>query len=197
MGIRAARPSTQLLVGIHSFHRFIHNMGWVGFGYQHSVCRSRSAVAVDNPRHQHPPIDSPGRARAKCIAALSTCTPLDDSTNVTDHGPPNSVRRRPTSPHWCPHLVRLPTRPGKNFSSRAPGVMIADARFSVSHLTVGGDRAGERRSMATHSYGPGSTPSPKSHSGSPTWNHAYVIAALRAGLIALALLGVLAPIVLY
>ncbi|AXN47327.1 hypothetical protein DSM43518_05599 [Mycobacterium marinum] len=51
--------------------------------------------------------------------------------------------------------------------------------------------------MATHSYGSGSTPSPKSHSGSPTWNHAYVIAALRAGLIALALLGVLALIVLY
>ncbi|WP_188112870.1 hypothetical protein [Mycobacterium simiae] len=51
--------------------------------------------------------------------------------------------------------------------------------------------------MATHSYGPGSTPQSASHSGSPAWNHAYVIAFVRAGLIALALLGVLALIVLY
>ncbi|CKO13816.1 Uncharacterised protein [Mycobacterium tuberculosis] len=40
--------------------------------------------------------------------------------------------------------------------------------------------------MATHSYGPGSTTPP--NSGSPEWNHAYGIAALRAALIALALL---------
>ena len=49
--------------------------------------------------------------------------------------------------------------------------------------------------MATHSFGPGSTPS-SSYSGSPAWNHAYVVAALRAGLIALALLSVLALIAL-
>jgi hypothetical protein len=50
--------------------------------------------------------------------------------------------------------------------------------------------------MATHSFGPG-TPGPsKSYCGSPAWNHNYRIAALRAGLIALALLAVLALIVL-
>ncbi|UGT91490.1 hypothetical protein [Mycobacterium ostraviense] len=51
--------------------------------------------------------------------------------------------------------------------------------------------------MATHSYGPGSTPPSNSRSGSPAWNHAYVIAALRAGLIALALLAVLILLVVY
>jgi hypothetical protein len=56
--------------------------------------------------------------------------------------------------------------------------------------------AGERRLMATHSFGPG-TPAPSnSHSGSPAWNQSYGVAALRAGLIALALLAVLALIVL-
>jgi hypothetical protein len=50
--------------------------------------------------------------------------------------------------------------------------------------------------MATHSYGPGSTTPSNSYSGSPAWNHAYVAAALRAGLIALALLAILALIVL-
>jgi hypothetical protein len=50
--------------------------------------------------------------------------------------------------------------------------------------------------MTTHSFGPGS-PSPSNlHSGSPAWNHSYSIAALRAGLIALVLLAVLAIIVL-
>ncbi|BAX95009.1 hypothetical protein [Mycobacterium shigaense] len=49
--------------------------------------------------------------------------------------------------------------------------------------------------MATHSFGPGSQAS-NSYSGSPAWNQSYSIAALRAGLIALALLGVLALIVL-
>ncbi|WP_165759369.1 hypothetical protein [Mycobacterium decipiens] len=48
--------------------------------------------------------------------------------------------------------------------------------------------------MATHSYRPGSTTPP--NSGSPVWNHAYVIAAFRAALIALALLAVLAVIAL-
>ena len=49
--------------------------------------------------------------------------------------------------------------------------------------------------MITHSFGPGSTPS-DSYSGSPAWNQAYVVAALRAGLIAVALLAVLTVIVL-
>ncbi len=51
--------------------------------------------------------------------------------------------------------------------------------------------------MATHSFGPGSQASSNSCSGSPTWNHSHSVAALRAGLIALVLLAVLALIVLY
>jgi hypothetical protein len=50
--------------------------------------------------------------------------------------------------------------------------------------------------MATHSYGPGSTTQSNPYSGSPAWNHTYATAALRAGLIALALLGILLLIVL-
>jgi hypothetical protein len=54
--------------------------------------------------------------------------------------------------------------------------------------------------MATQSFGPGSSASsvgPNGYSGSPAWNQCYTAAALRAGLIALALLAVLAVIVLY
>lgn len=50
--------------------------------------------------------------------------------------------------------------------------------------------------MATHPLGPRPTPQSNSYSGSPAWNQAYVLAALRAGLVALALLGVLALIAL-
>lgn len=50
--------------------------------------------------------------------------------------------------------------------------------------------------MATHSVGPGSSGPSTSYTGSPAWNQNYSVAALRAGLIALALLGVLALIVL-
>lgn len=50
--------------------------------------------------------------------------------------------------------------------------------------------------MATFSFGPGSSAASKSYSGSPAWNHNYSVAAIRAGLIALALLAVLALIVL-
>jgi hypothetical protein len=49
--------------------------------------------------------------------------------------------------------------------------------------------------MATHSFGPRSTPS-NSYAGSSAWNQAYAVAALRAGLIALALLAILALIAL-
>lgn len=45
--------------------------------------------------------------------------------------------------------------------------------------------------MAMHPIGPGPTASSDRYSGSPAWNHGYGIAALRAGLIALALLAVL------
>ena len=55
----------------------------------------------------------------------------------------------------------------------------------------------ERQSMATHSFGPGSPAPSKSYSGSHAWNHHnYASAALRAGLIAMALLAILAIIVL-
>jgi hypothetical protein len=56
--------------------------------------------------------------------------------------------------------------------------------------------------MATHSFGPGTPASvasavpPNPYSGSAAWNHSYGAAALRAGLIALALLAILAVIVL-
>jgi hypothetical protein len=49
--------------------------------------------------------------------------------------------------------------------------------------------------MAMHSFGPGSPAPEKSYTGSPAWNHSYRVAALRASLIALALLAVLAVIV--
>jgi hypothetical protein len=50
--------------------------------------------------------------------------------------------------------------------------------------------------MATQSFGPVSSASPNLYSGSPAWNQSYSVAALRAGLIALALLAALAIIVL-
>lgn len=49
--------------------------------------------------------------------------------------------------------------------------------------------------MATPSFGPRPGARSDSYSGSPAWNQAYAVAALRASLIALALLGVLALIV--
>jgi hypothetical protein len=50
--------------------------------------------------------------------------------------------------------------------------------------------------MTTHSFGPGSATPSNSISGSPAWNHTYAVAAIRAGLIALALLAILLLIVL-
>jgi hypothetical protein len=50
--------------------------------------------------------------------------------------------------------------------------------------------------MATHSFGPGSPAASNPYSGSPACNHSYSVAALRAALIVLALLAVLAVIVL-
>ena len=49
--------------------------------------------------------------------------------------------------------------------------------------------------MTTHSFGPGSQAPSNSYSGSPACNHSYSVAALRAALLALALLAVLAVIV--
>ncbi|WP_169733677.1 hypothetical protein [Mycobacterium genavense] len=47
-----------------------------------------------------------------------------------------------------------------------------------------------------HSFGPGCPAASNSYSGSPAWSHSYSVAALRGGLIAFALLAVLALIVL-
>jgi hypothetical protein len=79
--------------------------------------------------------------------------------------------------------------------------MIAVTKLVVTHLTGPfrrgeGERVSEGRLMATHPFGPGSTASSNPYSGSPAWNHSYGVAALRAGLIALALLAILAVIVL-
>ena len=74
--------------------------------------------------------------------------------------------------------------------------MIAITKNVVTHLTRLRWPTQERRLMATHSFGPGAPAPSNSYSGSPSWNHSYSIAALRAGLIALALLAVLALIVL-
>jgi hypothetical protein len=55
--------------------------------------------------------------------------------------------------------------------------------------------------MATHSFGPGlPASSPEAiaaRSGSPVWNTGYGVAAMRASLISMALLAVLAVVVLF
>jgi hypothetical protein len=50
--------------------------------------------------------------------------------------------------------------------------------------------------MATRQFGRRSAASSNSYSGSPAWSQSYGVAALRAALIALALLAILAVIVL-
>lgn len=51
--------------------------------------------------------------------------------------------------------------------------------------------------MATQPIGPGSAASVPGQSGSPTCNRAYLLAGLRAGLIALVLLAILVVIVAF
>jgi hypothetical protein len=82
----------------------------------------------------------------------------------------------------------------RSFPSGPQEVMIAIT--AVTYLTVWGDCAGEGRLMATHSFGPRPGASSSSYAESPAWSHSYSVAALRAGLIALALLAVLAILVL-
>jgi hypothetical protein len=83
------------------------------------------------------------------------------------------------------------------FKTVARGYDRGHEKFLVTHLTSARFRAGERRLMTTHSFGPGSQAPSNSYSGSPAWNHSHSVAALRAGLIALVLLAVLAVIVLF
>jgi hypothetical protein len=68
----------------------------------------------------------------------------------------------------------------------------------VIHLTGGEiERAGQGRLMATQPIGPRPAAA-SSHwqSDSAAWNRSYLLAGLRAGLIALVLLAILAVIVL-
>lgn len=66
----------------------------------------------------------------------------------------------------------------------------------VTHLTGGGSGAGQGYSMTTQPLGPRSSSSPQWYPGSSTVSRSYVVAGVRAGLIALVLLAILAVIVL-
>jgi hypothetical protein len=71
--------------------------------------------------------------------------------------------------------------------------MIATTGVVVTHLTWGG---GRRHPMTTQPIGPQSAgSSSRWYTDSPTCNRSYLLAGLRAGLIALVLLAVLAVIV--
>jgi hypothetical protein len=60
------------------------------------------------------------------------------------------------------------------------------------------DRAGQEHLMAAHPMGPGSAVPPSEwHSSAHIYTRGQLMACLRAGVIALVLLGVLALIVLY
>jgi hypothetical protein len=69
----------------------------------------------------------------------------------------------------------------------------------VIDLTGAGiDGAGQERSMTSHPVGPGSpAPSPEWHSAAHVYTRSQLMAFLRAGLIALVLLAILAAIVLF
>ena len=58
------------------------------------------------------------------------------------------------------------------------------------------DRAGQELLMASHPLGSGAVPPAEWQSSAHAYTHSHLMACLRAGLIALALLGVLALIVL-
>jgi hypothetical protein len=67
-------------------------------------------------------------------------------------------------------------------------------------MSLGGniDRAGQEQLMASHPYGPGSAVPPSEwQSTSQVYTRSQLIACLRAGVIALVLLGILALIVLF
>jgi hypothetical protein len=58
------------------------------------------------------------------------------------------------------------------------------------------DRAGQELLMASHPLGPGAVPPSEWHTSAGVYTHSHLMACLRAGVIALVLLGVLALIVL-
>jgi hypothetical protein len=76
--------------------------------------------------------------------------------------------------------------------------MIAITTSVVTDLTEGTmfDRAGQELLMASHPLGPGAVPPSEWHTSAHVYTHSHLMACLRAGLIALALLAVLVFIVL-
>jgi hypothetical protein len=65
-----------------------------------------------------------------------------------------------------------------------------------SHWGINVDRAGQELLMASHPLGHGIVPPSEWHTSAHVYTHSHLMACLRAGLIALALLGILALIVL-
>ena len=76
--------------------------------------------------------------------------------------------------------------------------MIAITTFGCDRSHGGNivDRAGQELLMASHPLGNGAVPPSEWHTSAHVYTHSHLMACLRAGLIALALLGVLAFIVL-
>lgn len=76
--------------------------------------------------------------------------------------------------------------------------MIADTEIVVTHLTGQVQRAGQVRVKASQPIGPRPAASSRHwYPGAAMFSRSYVVAGLRAGLIALVLLAVLAVVVLY
>jgi hypothetical protein len=87
-----------------------------------------------------------------------------------------------------------------DFSGRTRGVMIGVTGAVVTDLTGGmaNDCAGQEGLMASHPMGPGSAVPPSEwHTSATVHTRAQMMACLRAGVIALVLLGILALIVLF
>lgn len=124
--------------------------------------------------------------RAKYLAALSNPEPASAHAATLNPatGLVGQIHRSEACQQGC-------------FPAAATGVMIASTTSVVTHFTGGSSGAGQGHAMTTQPVGPRSAASsPQWFSGSPTCNRSYVVAGVRAGLIALALLAVLAFIVL-
>ncbi|CAN7669983.1 hypothetical protein [Mycolicibacterium frederiksbergense] len=87
--------------------------------------------------------------------------------------------------------------PGPDFSAGETGSMIGVTTNRVTDLTGGWfDRAGQELVMAAHPLGPGSAGTSSDWQSSRQYTNNQVVALIRATVIALVLLGVLAAIVL-
>ena len=77
-------------------------------------------------------------------------------------------------------------------------ITVTRAACDRSHQGRANDRAGQEGLMASHPMGPGSAVPPSEwHPSANAYTRGQLIACLRAGVIALVLLGILALIVLY